>query len=65
MENKLFRLSIRMNNSAFENVNGQELARILRALADKIEEDNLDNGDTISLHDINGNRVGTAETLDD
>jgi hypothetical protein len=43
-------------NAAFDDMPGLEIARILRALADKLESANgATNG---PIHDSNGNRVG-------
>jgi hypothetical protein len=53
-----FKLSIDCDNDAFEDCN-TELSRILRELADK-----LDNGVTQAiLRDYNGNTVGQAEFI--
>ena len=64
-------ITVQMDNAAFHpfpdndgpdhDGNGAELARILRELADRIEADTLDPGDTHGLHDVNGNRVGQLE----
>jgi hypothetical protein len=53
-------LTIEMNldNAAFEGDPAPEITRILRQLADKIEERGI--YDEILLRDINGNRVGKA-----
>ena len=61
-----FLLEINCDNAAFLNddygtpANGQELARILRDLADTVE--NLDDVSDFGgfLYDVNGNRVGKA-----
>lgn len=51
-------ITVQMDNAAFsEPVNGTELARILRELADGIEQTALENGDGGGLFDSNGNRV--------
>lgn len=59
-----FLLEIDCDNAAFLNddysapANGQELARILRDLADKVEDfDDVSDFDRV-LYDVNGNRVG-------
>lgn len=55
-------ITIKMNNAAFSNDDGEglargpELARILRGLADRIADDPDPSG--CPLHDVNGNRVG-------
>lgn len=55
-----FKLTIETDNAAFADADGpQELARILRELADKIDETNwLTIPDAGRVHDINGNTVG-------
>ena len=56
----MFNLTIRTANAAFDEEDGNagpELARILRELADRID-DGVPDGDTASLFDANGNRVG-------
>lgn len=54
-----FRLSITCENAAFEDSPESEIARILRATADRLES-----GDDFDTHrnlsDLNGNVVGTA-----
>lgn len=54
------RITIAMDNEAFEPTAGTEAARILRDLADKIEISNLTDGydRKVNLRDINGNTVG-------
>ena len=61
-----FQLTINCDNAAFSDdaysapANGQELARILRELADKIESfDDVTDFEQV-LYDVNGNRVGEA-----
>lgn len=56
------RIAIEMNNAAFEEGRGAEAARILRDLADRLEDDGVQAGTHIPLYDINGNRVGNART---
>ena len=53
------RITINMDNAAFEDLLGSELARILRDLADRIEDGDL--ADRIVLRDYNGNTVGQFE----
>jgi hypothetical protein len=58
------KIEIVMDNAAFdpnEGGNGAEAARILRALATKIEGDTLAPRDVRPLIDFNGNRVGEAK----
>lgn len=54
-----FTLTLKTGNEAFADKN-QEIARILRATADKVEK-GQDSGIVV---DANGNRVGTFETED-
>ena len=51
-----FHLSLEINNDAFGDDPRQELARLLRFAAKKVE----DGADTFMLRDINGNTVGSA-----
>ncbi len=65
-------LEMKLNNSAFTDipeaesesethVSGNEIARILRVLAKKVETSGtLTAGEIYILRDINGNRVGQA-----
>ena len=56
-------LGMQLDNAAFEDDPGYEVSRILRELADKIEQRGLEDG--MILWDVNGNRVGKlAVTLD-
>ena len=56
-----FTTTFNCDNSAFQGYNEQhEIARILRDIADKIETYGTENGTT---QDINGNTVGTFETI--
>jgi hypothetical protein len=55
-----FEVQIATDNAAFEEGCGYEVARILRELADRVEESELRNGDLLRLRDVNGNRVGYA-----
>ncbi len=56
-------IKINIDNAAFCDIPGQEVAEILRKYCDKIEE----NDDIKSLferfNDSNGNRVGTAVVM--
>lgn len=51
-------ITVNLQNSAFSECPGAELAKILRELADKVEYMDSDLGNEISLRDTNGNRVG-------
>lgn len=66
-----FTLNIKMDNAAFGNDDGEglaqgsEVARILRSLASVVEDmDDLADFER-RLMDVNGNRVGKAEVLED
>lgn len=57
----IFKLTIRTDNVAFTDAGGSELARILRRIADDVQDFTLPlevNIKTQSMLDINGNRVG-------
>lgn len=56
-----FELSIEAKNNAFHAIEGEyepgmELARLLRKIADEVEDDPY--GNNVSIIDIDGNRVG-------
>lgn len=58
-----------IDNAAFEEDGSEEAARILRKLADTIETgprlgEMEHNGESVSLFDVNGNRIGTAQVTD-
>lgn len=53
-------ITIKMDNAAFEQP-ATELGRILRELAEKIEQTDTDQE---NLRDINGNRVGYFQILE-
>lgn len=54
-----FRLVVKMDNAAFE-APGTELARILRELADDVDDQLNDvSGASANVRDVNGNTVGT------
>ena len=57
----MFKLRIATENAAFENDAGSEVARILRKLADTVQDWPGANHFTIGLRDLNGNKVGTAQ----
>jgi hypothetical protein len=52
------KIEITMDNAAFEEDAGMELARILRRLATDAEKHSVHNLDWLSLRDMNGNYVG-------
>ena len=56
---KKFTLSIAMDNAAFDDGDngGQELARILRDIAERVEQGH----DFVQAWDANGNKVGEGE----
>jgi hypothetical protein len=52
-------IKIGMDNAAFEDCNGDELARILRKLAERLDGATIgEDGDGANLFDANGNNVG-------
>ena len=54
-------LSIDTTNAAFEDTGVEsEVARILKALAERIEREGAKAGQEFVLRDLNGNKVGTA-----
>ncbi len=56
-------ISIDANNSAFEEGPSREVARTLRALADRLEEHRLPTirvGFDLPIHDVNGVNVGNV-----
>lgn len=55
----MFKMQVDMSNAAFEDNN--ELSRILREVADKVE--NL-RAMPFLLRDANGNEVGTADVIE-
>lgn len=55
IENNKIEISLNMRNAAFDDRPMSEVARILRELADKIE--NTGDADR-TLYDVNGNKVG-------
>ena len=59
---RTFDISIDCNSAAFDGMDcGPELARILRKLADRLDLDSEGVPFSRPLHDINGNRCGSAE----
>lgn len=53
-----------LGNAAFEEYNGCEIARILRELADRVDDEVLHGGYRMNVYDINGNRVGDCKVFD-
>jgi hypothetical protein len=56
-----FRITIDCDNDAFKDAPLKEVARILRAEADKIARFGDEASWTGTLLDVNGNRVGTSK----
>lgn len=54
-------ITITTGNAAFEVSEAEEVARILRGLADRIERNNYLPDDGNRLLDSNGNKVGTVK----
>ena len=61
-----FKIEIDTDNAAFSEIEGSEVARILRGIASTVEETSGDNFDdyAVSLFDLNGNKVGFALVKD-
>jgi len=57
----MIRIQIETDNEAFTDCAGFEVARILRKLADKVQDWPGANDFSIALMDVNGNKVGKAE----
>lgn len=55
------KITITMDNAAFEESAGTEAARILAELADGLDGKQLPMGVSIRLADSNGNHVGEAK----
>jgi hypothetical protein len=53
-------ITIKMDNAAFSEDNGAEVARILAKFAREVESHTLEPDDSYKLRDINGNTVGTV-----
>lgn len=61
-----YTVTIEMDNAAFEDAPGEEVARILRALADLEDgHPHFAPGHEQALLDANGNEVGTADVWAD
>jgi hypothetical protein len=56
------KLEIEMDNAAFEDQQGAEVARILHKLADQLDGNVWLGGLSTRLIDFNGNVVGVAKT---
>lgn len=54
-----------MDNDAFVGMENEELARILRGLADKIEGGSWEGVDNTKLFDVNGNYVGSLVIIEE
>lgn len=54
-------IDMRCDNAAFDPDPNAEVARILRELADRVEDSRL--YDQV-LHDVNGNQVGTLKVVE-
>jgi len=60
----MFKIRIKTDNQAFDQ-EGQEVARILRDLADKLEHLDKLQESQLPLRDLNGNTVGYYQTWTD
>lgn len=61
--NMKLKIEITMDNAAFDPTGTDEEVRILRELADYLEEKGTTRNWSKSLFDINGNRVGDAKIV--
>ena len=61
----MIKLKINTENQAFDQAEGQEVARILRGLADQVEHLDKLQECQLPLRDINGNTVGYYQTWTD
>lgn len=59
-----YTIKIECDNAAFEDVPGNEIARILRELADKVDGGQDPTDCDATVYDYNGNRVGEAKLSD-
>lgn len=57
-----FKMTVNMDNAAFDRGDGRELARILREVADRLADVQEGSG---SVRDVNGNKVGEYEITED
>jgi hypothetical protein len=55
----IFRINVEMENDAFRDAAGTELGRILRGMAELVEDGQI-GYDAFPVHDSNGNTVGRA-----
>ena len=58
----MLKLKINTENQAFDQAEGQEVARILRGLADQVEHLDKLQECQLPLRDLNGNTVGYYQT---
>lgn len=56
----MFNLKFTIYNDAFFPTNGNEIARILRDLTDRVDDSDLDGVDW-AVKDVNGNTIGRLE----
>lgn len=56
-------IKLEIKGSAFDEYPGLEAARILRELADRIENMTQAPEGVMMLHDVNGNNVGAAQII--
>ena len=61
----MLKLKINTENQAFDQAEGQEVARILRGLADQVEHLDKLQECQLPLRDLNGNTVGYYKTWTD
>lgn len=54
------KIEIKMDNAAFGPCNGTEIARILEKICVRWYDEDIGDGESIRLLDLNGNHVGEA-----
>ena len=57
----LFNLEIECDNETFVSAENRTVADILRSLANRLEREDFDLEEELTLRDVNGNRVGLAK----
>ncbi|MDP9192344.1 MAG: hypothetical protein M3P06_11655 [Acidobacteriota bacterium] len=52
-------IKFKTSNAAFEDGKGYEVARILRRIAQELEDSDGRSGSQVTIRDANGNTIGT------
>jgi hypothetical protein len=58
-------ITIDMDGDVFSGINGTEVARILRVFSRGVDITRLKVGDTLKVHDLNGNPAGRLEITEE